>query len=303
MRTGKLRSALSTALLAALLHVPLAERGGALENSVVVESKTVLPDQDSVWVAIWLNNSDPVNSLYLPLEVRTAQLGAFPEGPTRLRSNPAGRLENSGLGSEDPECWPFPWMNPIVDRAGLPDSTNTCSGPVSHTYSTFGGDSQFESPDASLLVALGYCGSMPPGEDAKPPGSASIRILVKIPHVVGSIEFDTCCIQDAHIFYGVADTFVSPTFTRGVLTVCDCRCQGDPYCDSLNNVVDVVLTIERAFRAGPMTFDSLCIRHLSGTVDGRTDLDCTGTTDVIDVVKMIDQAFRGGQTNVCEACK
>lgn len=85
-----------------------------------------------------------------------------------------------------------------------------------------------------------------------------------------------------------------------VTEACECECHADPECDGVTNIVDVVLTVNRAFRGSPMI--TFCPAHPE--VDGRTDVDCTGSTDIVDVVKVIEVAFRGVDpaTKFCEAC-
>lgn len=77
-----------------------------------------------------------------------------------------------------------------------------------------------------------------------------------------------------------------------------CPCHGDPVCDGILNVQDVVGTISVAFRSDAPAIDSSC-PHNPG---GRTDLNCSGATDVIDVVTMIDVVFRSGLEAFCEPC-
>lgn len=81
---------------------------------------------------------------------------------------------------------------------------------------------------------------------------------------------------------------------------CQCDCHADPQCDAATDILDVILTINRAFRG------TSAIPFCPGQnqVDGRTDVDCSGATDIIDVVKMIDVAFRGANpaTKFCEPC-
>jgi hypothetical protein len=84
---------------------------------------------------------------------------------------------------------------------------------------------------------------------------------------------------------------------------CHCDCHGDPNCDSMLNIIDVVLTIDRAFGASSESNDSSCVLH-GILVDGRTDVDCNGGTDLADVVKMIDVALRGAarESRFCAPC-
>ena len=81
---------------------------------------------------------------------------------------------------------------------------------------------------------------------------------------------------------------------------CQCECHADPQCDGATDILDVILTVNRAFRAA----SSIPFCPGQSQVDGRTDVDCTGATDVVDVVKMIDVAFRGADpaAKFCEPC-
>ncbi|HUU45358.1 MAG TPA: hypothetical protein VM118_06455 [Acidobacteriota bacterium] len=78
---------------------------------------------------------------------------------------------------------------------------------------------------------------------------------------------------------------------------CSCSCHTDPQCDGVTNVLDVVQTVNVAFRGALPKFDDNCPYE-------RTDADCTGYTNVIDVVKMVNVAFRGGlpSVNFCDGC-
>ena len=84
---------------------------------------------------------------------------------------------------------------------------------------------------------------------------------------------------------------------------CDCHCQDDPECDGRTDILDVIHTIDRAFRGASPRYDLTCLPH-GQSVDGRTDLDCNGQTDVVDVVRMINVAFRGAapDTQFCRLC-
>lgn len=275
-----------------------------LKNSIIVESKTVMVDEDSVWVAVWLSNKEAIEYLSLTIEIRSVTSGTFarPIGYLWQWSNPAGRLENSPLGSEDPSCWSPPWANPVVDRIGHPDTVNWCSGPVSNTYG-YVGDVSFLSPDGYGLSASGSCGPMQPGRDSESPDSASIRMLLRVTNVPGVFEIDTCCVFGSHtVFLNADGVEIVPEFEKGVITIaCDCSCHADPECNGASDVIDVVLTINRAFRGAGGLEDAKCVTH-SSVVDGRTDVDCSGTTDAADVVRLIDVAFNAQLLQECKPC-
>jgi len=74
-------------------------------------------------------------------------------------------------------------------------------------------------------------------------------------------------------------------------------CHGDPQCDGVASVQDVVKTVDCAFRGVAQVFDPCCPY-------GRTDVNCDGNPTVQDVVKIVNVAFRGGApaANFCFPC-
>ncbi|MEW5702791.1 MAG: hypothetical protein AB1792_11255 [Candidatus Zixiibacteriota bacterium] len=91
-------------------------------------------------------------------------------------------------------------------------------------------------------------------------------------------------------------TQVSPVNYPFEFWVGDCVCHGDPLCDSVTNLQDVVAVINEAFRGGAPIVDSLC-PHAS-----RGDVNCDCTASVVDVVLMVNHAFRGDVTPFCQPC-
>lgn len=77
-----------------------------------------------------------------------------------------------------------------------------------------------------------------------------------------------------------------------------CAHHGDPDPNGVTDVVDVIATIEIAFRGGRPIIDASCPHAPAG----RTDLDCSGATDIFDVTLLIGVAFRGGLANFCNPC-
>jgi len=78
---------------------------------------------------------------------------------------------------------------------------------------------------------------------------------------------------------------------------CACPCHGDPQCDGVRNVQDVVQTVNVAFRGYAPVFDPQCPKQ-------RTDVNCDGVSTVQDVVKVVNVAFRGyaPATQFCNPC-
>jgi hypothetical protein len=82
-----------------------------------------------------------------------------------------------------------------------------------------------------------------------------------------------------------------------VPSCCQCPCHGDPLCDGVATVQDVVLTVGVAFRGQQPLIDPDCPRR-------RSDVNCDDVTTVIDVVKMVNVAFRSENPMVqfCRPC-
>lgn len=79
---------------------------------------------------------------------------------------------------------------------------------------------------------------------------------------------------------------------------CSCPCTADPVCDGSIDILDVITSIEVAYRGG------LSLKS-GGCPEADTDVDCNGLTDAVDVVRMIDVVFRGAsaETMLCDPCK
>jgi hypothetical protein len=278
----------------------------SFENTVIVESKTVIAGTDSVWVGISISNDFPVSYIFLPLEVRAMTPGAFISEHAALFDNPKGRVASSGLSEDQDACWPWPSANPSWHfQLGI-SLSNNCSGPVSNSYTNAYYDSApFVSPDGFSLLADGSsCGPLSPGVDPLPSDSASFAFTFAVSTKAGRFEIDTCCVIQSHLAFGQSNSYIVPRFTKGVIEIaCDCTCHGNPFCDGVRDVVDAVYVINRAFRNAMPTIVESCLGQ-AGPIDGTTDLDCSGTTDVIDIVMIIDIVFRGVSLEglICKPC-
>lgn len=84
---------------------------------------------------------------------------------------------------------------------------------------------------------------------------------------------------------------------------CACDCHTDPApigsCDGIQDVLDVVQTVNVAFRGAASIVDP----NVNCPYE-TTDVNCSLSTDVIDVVKMVNVAFRGANpaTEFCDPC-
>ncbi|MEW5702785.1 MAG: hypothetical protein AB1792_11220 [Candidatus Zixiibacteriota bacterium] len=90
---------------------------------------------------------------------------------------------------------------------------------------------------------------------------------------------------------------LSPFALMQPAAACSCPCHGDPQCDGIPNIQDVVQTVNVAFRGSAPVFDPQCPKE-------RTDVNCDDVTTVQDVVKVVNVAFRGANpaTEFCDPC-
>ncbi len=276
------------------LSLLLAASSARAENSVVVESKTVLARAQDVHVGVFVSNDVYVTGIGLPLEFRSITPGSYVAGTFVPEFVAAGRaypiLCDTAGWINGPVC--LPWRMPVLD-------TSSCSGPTSHTYRTVSTQIDFISPDAVAFFAVstGDPGagsvrdiSIPPGADPLVSDLACIRLRFGVTSTPGLFEIDTCCVRPANhiVFIDTLTEPVVPAFTKGVITIipCSCPCSADPVCDGLSNALDVSTLIDVAFRGTPDISDSTC--NVS-----RTDVNADGRTDVVDVVRMIFVVFLG----------
>jgi hypothetical protein len=92
--------------------------------------------------------------------------------------------------------------------------------------------------------------------------------------------------------------YTTPWFLKSDSPACACDCHADPACDAVkSDILDVVNTINVAFRGTPGTTSGVCPYQ-------DTDVDCTTATDILDVVKVVNVAFRGADANTeyCSPC-
>ena len=77
---------------------------------------------------------------------------------------------------------------------------------------------------------------------------------------------------------------------------CICNCHGDPECDGIIDVFDVVLTVGVAFRGEAPVTGGSCPHE-------TTDIDCNNLTDALDVVSFVNIAFREADpAGICTPC-
>lgn len=295
MNKNRTRPCGVAALFATLVvSAPVAKAQG---NSVFIESKTVLPGQTGVTVGAYISNAVPATAIVLPFEFRTVGSAtgphAYTHGPVTRAWNPLGRVDTSVLGPaslhSDPAYIVNHWY-PV--RGGV-----ECSGPVSGTYTAANATPDNVSPDGCLFAAVSTgCGpgcdgdiDLDPGFESVGVDAPSFLIQFDVNTVQGQFEIDTCCVGPAnHLFYIDRNTSIVPfDFTKGVITIgCECACLGDPVCDGTSDVLDLIETINVAFRGVAGITDSDCMFS-------RDDLNASGETDIVDVSLMVSAVYRG----------
>jgi len=189
------------------------------DNYVKVESKKVLAGQSGVEIGIRFGNDVPLSNFGLPLEIRSVSNGAYISGTFTLTT--ANRIPGS----------------PLEDMGGVqyydtPEEVNSCSGPISHTWS--GGSAVPNadgSPDAVMWfgMPLGLGRYFPVGDDEMTP---SFILSFDVNANPGEFEIDTmCALQGIHLeFIDNNMQTIVPSFTKGVVTIVeggywpDCAC-------------------------------------------------------------------------------
>ncbi len=73
-----------------------------------------------------------------------------------------------------------------------------------------------------------------------------------------------------------------------------CKCHGDPVCDGVLDILDVIATVNIAFRGAPPLIDRGCSWY-AHQMHGRTDVDKSGATDIFDVARIVAVVFRGAE--------
>lgn len=287
-------------LLILLIVTPAAM---ALDNSVVVESKTFYAGQAGCSVGVFVSNDVPITGAAIPLEFRELAPGAYPGSGFQALLNEAGRLYviwNTCVGDFYPPLfWPI--------RYYAEPSATECSGPSSHTWAATAPTMDYLSPDA-VLIAVISCGDadqdyfLDPGSDLAGTSNASAIFRFNASVTPGQFEIDTCCVRPAsHLQFVDWNTqVVIPSFTKGTITIeCACPHAGDPNGDgTIIDIADVIETVNVAFRGQPATQDPHCPYS-------QTDVNCDGRTDIVDAVRVSLVTFAGYDAGefVCRPCQ
>lgn len=280
----------------------------ALTNSVVVESQTLITGTPGTVVGVSISNAVPIAGLLVPLEIRPLTPGTAIAESIAYVMNPAGRVANSPLGVADDvdSLWPEALR---VLRKTCQVCPNTCSGPVSNSYCSDDISCTYPTGPYGLLFGSvstgdtqsGHLIELAAGADPGDAASASLQIvLTNLGTTPGVFEIDTACWTPANslAYVQANSSLIVPAFTKGTIELkCDCNCHGDPFCDGVANIQDVVSAIDVAFRNGVPVAQPYCPYQAS-------DLNCDGIVNIQDIVIMLDVTFRGEDPDqlICDPC-
>lgn len=280
----------------------------SLYDSVRIESRTFPPGHPDCSVGVYISNSTSLAAIVLAFEFRSLTPGAFISATMDMKFPQASRLRNSPLGdvSHPDDC-------PLADRLMRKyptESATLCAVTGSAAFGIAAPQVDFVSPDGLMYVTsctvpeyLLDSVKLKPGADTTP----SAYLVFGVSSTLGTFMIDTACIRPSNrlLFADTALNTVTPNFRPSVIDiVCGpCRCHADPWCDGVTDIVDVVQTIDRAFRGEALP----CAPYVVGSnalLDGSTDFDCNGTTDVLDVVKVVNVSFEAADPTVefCNPC-
>ncbi|HEX9751461.1 MAG TPA: M14 family zinc carboxypeptidase [candidate division Zixibacteria bacterium] len=233
----------------------------ALAESLVVNADSALPGAEVTW-DININNHVPLSQITLPISI--SQIPAY---ATLDSITMAGTRTQLFLGSQ-----------------------------TLFNNKLFG--------QMVIRLISSFDGSLPP----LPPGSgpiARVHLTIK----PGAVFGDSLVLSINTPLEGYAPsakidaTDIGIFGDDGALTIltppCECQCHTDPVCDGTTEVLDIVATVEIAFRNGAITPDPLLQCPWA-----RSDVNCDGTVNVFDVVKLVDVAFRAADagTTFCQSC-
>jgi len=257
-------------------------------DAVVVESRQVPGGATGVTVGVYIENDDDLYAVVLPFVIREVTAGSYIADTLALIA--VNRLANYLQGFVVPETLP----GEDNDRFWM------CGG------GGFGerGAPDFISPDAVTYMAVRSTDScLPSGNDGSPPGGTpSLQFTFNFISAPATFEIDTTCVTPNNnlVFVACADWEPTvPSFTKGVIEIgCACDCHGDPVCDTVMNVLDIVAAIDVKNGGDPIPDPNAFCPAMT------TDVDCDGDTDQTDVDKITNVAFYSAdpEDELCDPC-
>lgn len=271
-------------------------------DAVEIESKWVESGQVDVSLGIYVENSEPVMAVIFPFEIRSIHVGSFIRRSLDIR--PQGRF-NDWAGEDPPittELY-YPYRTFPRTNANCPTDT---AGKI---WQWMAHDSLPDFMGEEALMYFFTTGSyeisyLMPGNDGESgSGNPSLSLVFDVTDVGGAFVIDTTCTGlTNHIgFVDMDNALVVPEFRPAIVLIgCNAECHGDPQCDGSCDIIDLVRSIDVAFKGAAPVIDP----------DPRcpvenTDVNCDMVTDVIDIVKMINVQYRSAsiQDQFCVACE
>lgn len=251
----------------------------ASDDSVVVSSRNVANGAAGATIPIRIVNTQPLQSLVVPLVIRSVTPGAF---VTSLALSFEERLRSTALNT-------FRRLNQYAEAEGCGFSTVTYNDSLAHPVST--------SPRG--LLFFGTMVNHDPltvGADA----TGSLMLTVSVTTNQGTFEIDTACTDPANhlmFVYEGATIGYHPSFAKGIITIeeaCSCPYQGDFDEDGFLTATDLARMIDVLFAGGQNVQDPSCPTP-------RGDFDCDGFPTATDLSRLIDHLFAGGD-GPCDPC-
>ena len=281
-------------------------------NQVVIESRSFLPGQKACSIGVFLGNDFPVMAMCYPFEIRSITPGAYVADSFSFGYRHTGRIGQSPLGDAHASG---DWPGATLTKRKFPTPSGTpCSSSGVSSYETSTSQIDFTSPDGFLFASIsagdpnaGDSITLAPGLDPMMTSQASFLVTFNVSNTPGSFVIDSVCVRPSLHLYLLDEFSVvhPPNFTAGTVTIeCGpCHCQGDPICDGVTNISDVIAVIDRAWRGAPLPCEPYLL-HGNEPVDGPTDVDCMGFTQQIDIGLMINVALRGADQSLiqCAGC-
>lgn len=208
--------------------------GAMAANSIVVESKTA-PPGGSVTIGIYLTNDVNLETVSIPLEVRSVTAGSFIANTSSQAYG--GRVQSA-----------FGITNMLADsgRGG------------SSCYPSPANGANYITPD--LFKWESGIGTLSAGTDGSPgSGTPSYTLTVGLTCQDGTFIIDTSCYNSNSVFFDpTPGNPFKPSFTSGTITISAdaqaCTCNDDPAdvnCDGTYDILDVSIVTGVAFRGNP----------------------------------------------------
>lgn len=191
--------------------ITIAEPFDPWANSIVVESKYVLPGETGVTIPIRITNDEELAQLSVPLTIREITPGSF--------------ITSLGLVYADRLALGGPLSQRFVFQMADPDGSCKPGGYGTITYDDGGPNPVVASPEGAVFFCYGVDigDTLAPGSDA----TGSLVLMVDVTSVPGSFEIDTTCADpNSHLkMWDVYFNPIVPSFAKGTIVIAP-PCEG-----------------------------------------------------------------------------